>query len=69
MMAAKDTLSAGAATAISGVQGNRSGVRSLPRPEDGLRLMHAFVAIESADLRDAVVKFVEELSRTQRDSP
>ena len=68
MMAAKDTLSAGAAVAISGVQSNRSRIRSLAKPQEGLRLMHAFVAIESADLRDAVVKFVEDLSRTQRDS-
>jgi hypothetical protein len=68
MMAAKDTLSAGAAAAIRGVQSNSSRIRSLPKPQEGLRLMHAFVGIESADLRDAVVKFVENLSRTQRDS-
>ena len=66
-MAAKDTFSAGAAAAISGAQSNRSRARSLPEPEEGLRLMHAFVVIESADLREAVVKFVEELSKTQRD--
>lgn len=63
-MAAKDTFSAGAAVAISGVQSNRSRNTSLPKPEEGLRLMHAFVAIERVDLREAVVKFVEELSKT-----
>ena len=66
-MAANDTFSAGAATAISGAQGNRSGIGSLPKPEEGLRLMHAFITIESVDLREAVVKFVEELSKTQSD--
>ena len=68
VMAAKDTFSAGATAAISGLQSNRSRIRPLPKPEEGLRLMHAFVAIQSADLREAVVKFVEELSKTQRDS-
>jgi hypothetical protein len=67
-MAAKDTFSAGAAAAIGGVQSNRSRIRSLPKPEEGLRLMHAFVAIDSAALREAVVKFVEVLSKTQSDS-
>jgi hypothetical protein len=67
-MAAKDTFSGGAAAAISGAQSNRSAIGSLPKPEEGLRLMHAFVTIESVDVREAVVKFVEELSKTQRDS-
>ena len=66
-MAAKNTFSVGTAAAISGVQSNRSRNTSLPKPEEGLRLMHAFVAIRRADLREAVVKFVEDLAKTQKE--
>jgi hypothetical protein len=65
-MAAKNIFSVGTAAAISGVQSNRSRNTSLPKPEEGLRLMHAFVTIERADLRETVVKFVEELAKTQK---
>ena len=36
--------------------------KPLPEPEVGLRLMRAFLRIRNQALRDAIIKFVEELS-------
>jgi hypothetical protein len=65
-MAAKDNVSAGLATTINGAQSNRSRTSSLPKPEEGLRLIHAFVGIRDPELREAIVKFVEELTKAQQ---
>jgi hypothetical protein len=35
----------------------------LPPPEEGLRLMHAFLTIKHADVREAIIVFVEEQSK------
>jgi hypothetical protein len=36
--------------------------RRSPTPEEGLRLVKAFLRIDNAPLRDAIVKIVEQLS-------
>jgi hypothetical protein len=36
--------------------------RRAPTPEEGLRLVKAFLRIDNAPLRDAIVKIVEHLS-------
>ena len=40
---------------------------SLPNPKEGLRLMHAFLTIKKAETREAIIKFVEEQSRLEKD--
>jgi hypothetical protein len=40
---------------------------SPPKPEEGLRLVHAFHDIKQAALREAIIKFVTELSMLQKD--
>jgi hypothetical protein len=47
---------------VDGGQVDRAGASARPKPEDGLRLMHAFLSIQHAALREAVIKFVTELS-------
>jgi hypothetical protein len=46
-------------------QPDRSGENSRPLPEEGHRLICAFLQIKEAHLRDALVTFVEELSNCQ----
>jgi len=65
-MAVRDNVSAGPATAINRAESSRSGPPPLPKPEQGLRLIHAFVGIREDDLREAIVRFVEELSTAQK---
>jgi hypothetical protein len=36
---------------------------SRPEPEEGSRLIHAFLKIGSPSLREAVIKFVEDLAK------
>ena len=36
--------------------------KPLPEPEVGLRLMRAFLRIRNEALREAIIKFIEELS-------
>ncbi len=45
-----------------GGQGDPPRETSRPLPEEGRRLMRAFLRIEKASLREALVNFVEELS-------
>ena len=35
---------------------------SLPKPEEGLRLVRAFHGVRHAALRETIIKFIEELS-------
>ena len=37
--------------------------RSSPEPEEGRRLIRAFLKISSPDLREAVIKFVADLAK------
>jgi hypothetical protein len=39
---------------------------SWPNPKEGRRLIRAFLAIKDAHLRGALVTFLEELSKAQR---
>ena len=66
-MTVKDTVSAGPATALKRAESNLSGTFSLPTPEQGIRLIHAFVRVREDGARKAIIKFVEELSKVQRD--
>ncbi len=61
-MAQRETFPDTAGGAIGGRQGDAPGDSSRPNPEQGHRLMRAFVSIRQAVLREAIVKFVEELS-------
>ena len=56
----------------SGAAGSRRAGRdaprgSLPKPEEGLRLVHAFDGVRHPALREAIIKFLEELSTIQKD--
>jgi hypothetical protein len=42
----------------------RSSSRSPPSPEEGRRLVHAFMGIKDAAIRDAIVGLIETMSRT-----
>ena len=66
-MAKKDAHSTGNDNALAqGEHDDRTGSPSWPRPEEGLRLMHAFLEIRQSELRDTIIKFVTELSRLQK---
>jgi hypothetical protein len=67
-MTVKDRVSAGPATSIKRAASNLSGTFSLPTPEQGIRLIHAFVRIREDGVREAIIKFVEDLSKVQIDS-
>ena len=51
-------------TFLSGFTGHRDDqyAKPLPEPEVGLRLMRAFLSIRNEALREAIIRFVEELS-------
>jgi hypothetical protein len=63
-MAKEEAFSSGAAGAKGGNFDLPRGT-SLPKPEEGLRLVHAFHGVKHAALREAIIKFVEELSTIQ----
>jgi hypothetical protein len=66
-MAKKDAYSIGNDNAFAnGKQDDRTGISSWPKPEEGLQLMHAFLNIRQPDLRNAIIKFVAELSRVRK---
>jgi len=50
---------------IDGSQLDRSGPSSRSKPEEGHRLMRAFLGIRQAGLREALVRLVTELSTLQ----
>ena len=66
-MAKKELLSAGPAGTSARFE---KGIEnpSLPKPEEGLRLMHAFLEIKNAEVREAIIKYVEEQSRLENGS-
>jgi len=69
-MAQRETFSAGAAHASTGGElRGRSGDFSRPNPEQGYRLMRAFLSVKQDVLREAIVKFVTELSTLQDKGP
>ena len=49
---------------LTEIGGTRS---SLPPPEQGRRLVVAFIPIKNADVRDAIVNLVETMSRKERE--
>ncbi len=67
-MAKEDTFSIAPADA-SAKRGKRDLTTdsSPPKPEEGLRLVHAFHDIKQVALREAIIKFVTELSTLQKD--
>jgi hypothetical protein len=67
-MARKETFLVGQAKAsVEGGQGDFAGDHSRPDPEEGRRLMRAFVNIREAALREALIALATALS-TSRDS-
>jgi hypothetical protein len=67
-MARKETFSVGQAKAsVYGGQRDLIGVHSRPDPEEGRRLMRAFLNIREAALREAVIALVTELSTRHDD--
>jgi hypothetical protein len=62
-MSKKENFSAHSAGAFGdGGQRDLSRAQSRPLPEEGHRLIRAFLRIEKASVREALVNFVEELS-------
>jgi hypothetical protein len=39
---------------------------SLPKPEEGLRLIHAFLEIKQAEVRETIIRYVEEQSKLHK---
>jgi hypothetical protein len=69
-MSKKEALSSGLSVALfnHGSQKNPTGsFSSRPTPEDGRRLIHAFMDIKPAALREAIIQLVTELSKQQHD--
>ena len=48
-------------------QDDPTGNASWPSVEEGLRLIHAFCEIKQATVREAIIRYVEEQSRLQKD--
>ncbi len=66
-MAKKQAFSTGAAGASAyAEQRDPLECSSWPKPEEGLRLMHAFLDIKQAEVLEAIVKSVEEQSSLRR---
>ena len=66
-MAKKELLSTGPA-GLSARSEKAINDSSRPKPEEGLRLMHAFLEIKKAEVRKAIIKYVEEQSRLEKGS-
>jgi hypothetical protein len=68
-VAKKDAFSTGPSDPFinHGGQRNRAGTSSRPTPEDGHRLIHAFMEIKYVALREAIIQFVTELSKLRED--
>ena len=67
-MARKESFSVGQAKAsVYGAQRDLIGVHSRRDPEEGRRLMRAFLNIREAALREAVIALVTELSTRHDD--
>jgi hypothetical protein len=48
---------------------NPSGIYSRPTPEEGRRLVRAFMDIERSALREAVIQLVTDLAKLHDDEP
>jgi hypothetical protein len=69
-MAKKEPFSTSPSDArIKGGQRNPARASSRPTPEDGRRLIHAFMDIKQAALREAVIRLVIELSKLNDNEP
>ena len=70
-MAKKEPSSIGPSDAPIKGSGQRSPdeTYSRPTPEDGRRLIHSFMDIKRAALREAVIRLVTELSKLHDDEP
>jgi hypothetical protein len=68
-VAKKDAFSTSPSTSFinHGRRRNRAGTSSRPTPEDGHRLIHAFMEIKQVALREAIIQFVTELSKLPED--
>jgi hypothetical protein len=69
-MSKKEAFSTGLSDALfnHGNKKNSAGISSSrPTPEDGRRLIHAFMDINHALLREAIIQLVTELSKRHRD--
>ena len=68
-MAKKDAFSTGPSASFinHGSQRKRAGTPSRPTPEDGHRLIYAFMEIKQVALREAIIQFVTELSKLCED--
>jgi hypothetical protein len=69
-MSKKEALSTGASNALfnDGSRKNSAGISSSrPTPEEGRRLVHAFMDIKHAGLREAIIQLVTELSKPHHD--
>ncbi len=67
-MAKEDAFSIGAAhVRLNGGKRETPDNFSQPNPQEGVRLVHAFHGIKHAALREAIIRFVTELSTIQND--
>ena len=64
----KEAFSTGtAATSAHAEEGDPLESSSWPKPEEGFRLTHAFLGIQQAEVRETIIKYVEEQSGLQKD--
>jgi hypothetical protein len=63
----KPTSTGTGGTPVRAEQGDRTENASWPSVEEGLRLIHAFCEIKQATVREAIIRYVEEQSRLQKD--
>jgi hypothetical protein len=65
VMAKKEAFPTGSSDPFVNPDGRRNpaGTSSRPTPEDGLRLIHAFMDVKQVALREAIIQFVTELSK------
>jgi hypothetical protein len=65
MSTKRNSLTPAAEAVADGRQSSHLAETPRPTPEDGHRLMRAFLTIKDTRLREALVTFVEELSQRQ----
>jgi hypothetical protein len=54
-----------AVASVAGDRGDNARNSSWPKPEEGLRLMHAFLSIKQAEVRETIIRYVVEQSEHQ----
>jgi hypothetical protein len=69
-MATKEAFTNGPSAGPVNRGGQRKSARvfSRPKPEDGRRLVRVFMDVKSAPMREAIIKFITELSRLPDES-